>query len=257
MGDNTTIAWADATFNPWIGCTKVSPGCDHCYAESQDNRWGNDSWGKGKPRRITSDANWKKPLQWQREALLSGKRHKVFCASLADVMDDEAPAGARERLWELIDATPNLIWQLLTKRPHRYLRYLPAEFKHGNVWLGTSAENQEYYDARWPQLRAAAACHHLKTFISYEPALGPLSPGWWKINQLIGLDKRPAFPNWIICGGESGHGRRPMEIIWAEALAAECSIEGIAFFMKQLSARTPHEGAALIPAHLLVRQFPE
>jgi protein gp37 len=174
----------------------------------------------------------------------------VFCASLADVMDDEAPGGARERLWDLIDQTPNLIWQLLTKRPHRYHRYLPQCFKHGNVWLGASAENQEFYDVRWPILREIAHQYNAISWISYEPALGPLV---LRRNNPTG---HYYVPDWIICGGESGNDRRPMETEWAEALRRECSTVGVKFFMKQISARTPEVGASLIPASLLVREFP-
>ncbi len=251
MGEITKIAWTMHTMNPWIGCTKVSEGCDHCYAETLNHRWGNDNWGKGKPRRVTSDANWKQPLRWDKQATAAGEKHMVFCASLADVMDDEAPIGARERLWELISNTPNLIWQLLTKRPQRYARYLPSVFRHNNVWLGTTAENQHYYDIRFPYLREAASARGLITFVSYEPALGPLT---LKSNV---IDGHFPVPDQLICGGESGHERRPMEVSWAENIKKECEIYGVKFFMKQLSARTPEQGAALIPASLLIRQFPE
>jgi protein gp37 len=118
VGETTQIAWTKHTFNPWIGCTKVSPGCDNCYAETLNHRWGKDNWGKGKPRRRTEAANWRQPIKWDKEAAHLGRKDYVFCGSLCDVMDDEAPEGAREDLWRLIDATPNLIWQLLTKRPH-------------------------------------------------------------------------------------------------------------------------------------------
>ena len=128
MGRETGISWTDATFNPWWGCTKVSAGCDNCYAEKFDRRVGGSHWGKGMPRREFGDKHWNEPLKWDVDAKKSGRHLRVFCASMADVMDDEAPSGARQRLWELIDATPNIIWQLLTKRPHRYVR-LPA-FKH-------------------------------------------------------------------------------------------------------------------------------
>jgi protein gp37 len=246
MGTETKISWCDHTHNPWIGCTKVSDGCDHCYAETLNHRWGNDNWGKGKPRRITSDANWKLPLKWDKEAYRLGRKDKVFCASLADVMDDEAPEGQRERLWELIDNTPNLIWQLLTKRPQRYVRYLPKEFKHCNVWLGMSAENQENFEIRADHLIDASVDRGTLAFISYEPALGPLT-----------LSTRPNWQlDWLICGGESGNDRRPMEQSWVENIRRECAERGTKFFMKQMSARTPEIGASLIPAHLLVRQFP-
>jgi protein gp37 len=246
MGRETTIAWANATYNPWWGCTKVSPGCDNCYAEAFDKRVGGAHWGKGQPRRTFGDKHWAEPLKWERDAAKTGEQIRVFCASMADVMDDEAPAGERERLWQLIDATPHLTWLLLTKRPHRYERYLPFQFKHKNVWLGTSAENQRFYDARWPILGEIAERFGLVSWISYEPALGPLNMGGFHGN-----------PNWIICGGESGPGHRPMRQEWAENLRRECLATGTAFFVKQMSARTPAAGAVLIPAHLLVREFPD
>lgn len=245
MSKETGISWTHHTFNPWWGCTKVSPGCDHCYAETLDARWGDPHWGKGVPRRVFGDKHWSEPLAWNAAAAKIGQCKLVFCASMADVMDDEAPDGQRERLWLLIDQTPNLIWQLLTKRPQRYVRYLPENFKHRNVWLGMSAEDQKSHDIRWPYLCDAAIRRGLKTFISYEPALGPLSiarEGW--------------LPGWVICGGESGRERRPMEQKWAEDLHLQCKRSGVKFFMKQMSAATPAAGSALIPAHLLVREFP-
>jgi len=255
MGDTTKIAWTDSTFNPWWGCTKVSPGCDNCYAEALDARWGEPHWGKKVPRRVFGDKHWNEPFKWNRDAQAAGVQRKVFCASMADVMDDEAPEGQRERLWELIDRTPYLIWQLLTKRPQRYNRYLPQSFAHNNVWLGMSAENQEFYDVRWPALRLVALDYELVSFVSYEPALGPLSMDKWAENAPN--DDAADFPDWLICGGESGNGRRLMEQTWAEKLHEEATHAGVKFFMKQLSARTPEEGAKLIPAHLLIREFPQ
>jgi protein gp37 len=251
MGKETTISWTDHTFNPWQGCTEVSPGCDNCYARVLDSRWGGPShWGKGVPRQTRGDDYWKQPVKWNAVAARADRRETVFCASMADVMDDEAPEGQRERLWELIDQTPNLVWQLLTKRPTRYTQYLPTEgFKHGNVWLGTSAENQHFYEIRWPVLRIVARDFDLLSFVSYEPALGPL--------RILDLWRRDGgSPEWLICGGESGDGRRPMSQEWAEDVASDCEITGTKFWMKQMSARTPNAGAKLIPAHLLIRQKP-
>lgn len=244
MGKETGISWTDHTFNPWWGCTKVSPGCDHCYAETFDKRVGGAHWGKGAERRSFGDKHWNEPLKWNRDA--QGITQRVFCASMADVMDDEAPSEERERLWALIDATPNLTWQILTKRPHRYARYLPVTgFKYRNAWLGTTAENQQYYDSRWPELNRAAKMFDLKSFISYEPAIGSLT--------ILTHDENP---DWLIFGGESGAGRRPMEAEWAENIKAECASVGTAFFMKQMSAQTPTKAKDLIPAHLLVHEFP-
>lgn len=264
MGETTGIAWTDHTFNPWEGCTKVSPGCDNCYAATRDERWGGDHWGKGKPRKTMSESYWFGPVKWNRIAREAGRIDKVFCGSLCDVMDDEAPAGQRERLWAMIDQTPHLMWQLLTKRPSRYQSYLPVMgFKHDNVILGTTTENQEFFNVRVPELDLGAA--HLmrrnelaspmslrrprvKTFTSYEPALGPITI---EFAAKLGM-----APDWIIFGGETGNAPRPMEQAWAENIKAECEEFHVKFFMKQVSARTPKQAAALIPAHLLVREFP-
>ncbi len=248
MGRETSIAWTDMTFNPWWGCTKVSPGCDHCYAETFDRRYGGRHWGKNAPRREFGDKHWSQPLVWNRQAERLGARTKVFCASMADVMDDEAPDGARERLWELVDRTPWLLWLLLTKRPHRYDRYLPPEFKHGNALLMATTENQTYYDVRWPELHRAAMRRGLPTGVSYEPALGPIT--------LRSSVSRQGIPDWVVFGGESGNVRRPMEQTWAESIKAECESLGSTFFMKQMSARTPKQAHALIPVHLVSSGFP-
>jgi protein gp37 len=245
MGKETGISWTEHTFNPWWGCTKVSPGCDNCYAETLDKRWGEPHWGKGVPRRVMSDAYWREPLKWNAMAEGRGVQETVFCASMADVMDDEAPEGQRERLWRLIEQTPYLIWQLLTKRPQRYAKNVPKLYCPQNIWLGTSAEDQANYDLRWPHLFQAALVRNLVTFISYEPALGPLT-----------MCRYASFPRWLICGGESGPGRRPMQEEWARNIKAECKEAGTKFWMKQMSARTPKQGAELIPAELLIREFP-
>jgi protein gp37 len=264
MGKVTGISWTDHTFNPWWGCTKVSPGCDHCYAETFDHRTQGGHllnigtpqeetqgihWGKGAPRRVFGEKHWNEPLKWDREAREKfGRRARVFCASMADIMDDEAPEGLREKLWDLIDRTPNLNWQLLTKRPHRYERHLPKLFKHNNVWLGTTAENQEFYDVRWPILREVAASYPegMPTWISYEPAIGPLT---------LGVPYEGA-PDWIIFGGESGHGRRECNPAWAEMLLAECRKFGVQFFCKQMGGLTPEQGKLAIPKHLAIQEFP-
>ncbi len=244
MGVETGIGWTNHTFNPWWGCTKVSAGCDHCYAEGFDKRIGGDHWGAGKPRRVFTDKHWNEPLKWNEAAVKAGTRRMVFCASMADIMDDEAPKGALERLWQLIDATPMLIWQLLTKRPQRYAQRLPKAFKWNNVWLGTSTENQETFNLRYPIAMQAAMDRNLIAWISYEPAIGPLT--------IVG----GYHPDWIVCGGESGGGRREFKAEWAETLLAECRQADIPFFMKQMSAITAPAAKALIPAHLMVQEFP-
>ncbi|MGD8911282.1 MAG: DUF5131 family protein, partial [Candidatus Thiodiazotropha sp.] len=124
MAEKTEIAWTDSTFNPWWGCTKVGPGCDQCYAEALDKRTGGSHWGKGSSPRILSADNWDKPKRWQRQAEKDGTPRKVFCGSMCDWADKNAPAGERDRLWNLIRETPALRLQLLTKRAPNIEKYL-------------------------------------------------------------------------------------------------------------------------------------
>lgn len=244
MGENSKIEWTDHTFNPWMGCQKVSAGCDHCYAETlMDHRYGKVQWGPHGERLRTSPSNWKKPEQWARAA--NGSRPRVFCASLADVFDNKAPLGARDDLFNLIRATPQLDWLLLTKRPENIRKMLPDNWGltgYANVWLGTTCEDQPAYDRRWPILAGTPAAVR---FISYEPAIGPVFP-----EAARKADGTLGYPDWIICGGESGPGARMMPAGWAADMKWACEEKGIAFFMKQMTNKAP------IPADLLVRQFP-
>lgn len=240
MAENSKIEWTDHTFNPWIGCQKVSPGCDHCYAESLAKRYGWVEWGPHGERKRTSAANWKKPPQWDRAARAAGKRPRVFCASLADVFDNQVPEHWRIDLFDLIGNTENLDWLLLTKRPENIAKMLPTNWNvadWSNVWLGTTCEDQFAYDRRWPILREIPAAVR---FISYEPAIGPLR---------LPLDA--VYPDWLICGGESGPGARMMEPWWADRIKSDCKVEGVRFFMKQMTGKKP------IPEHLMLREFPK
>lgn len=245
MAENSKIEWTDHTFNPWIGCQKVSPGCDRCYAESLAKRYGWVEWGQRKTefiapsvggRKRTAAANWRKPQQWAKASRGTSKRPRVFCASLADVFDNQVPPEWRADLIDLIDATPELDWLLLTKRPENAGKMLAQFGERPNVWLGTTCEDQERYDIRWPILRAVPAAIH---FISYEPAIGPLR-----------LHNDPDQPDWLICGGESGPGARMMQHDWAAAIKDDCERAGVYFFMKQMTAKKP------IPDHLMLREFP-
>ena len=225
MAETTNIAWTDSTMNPWIGCSKVSPGCDHCYAEGEAKRRGWAQWGPGEPRMLTSDNYWKQPLIWDRKAKAAGRRHRVFCASLADVFDNEVPQEWRVRLLNLIDATPNLTWLLLTKRIGNAAKMLPRD-PLPNIWLGTSVVNQEEADRDIPKLRDTPA---EVRFISYEPALGAVDFTPWLPNppyEPLGID-------WIIAGGESGRGARPMHPNWARSVRDQCKAAGVPFFFKQ------------------------
>jgi protein gp37 len=245
MAENSRIEWTDHTFNPWVGCAKVSPACDHCYAESWARRAGQLGLWQGERRR-TSAANWQKPLKWERD-YIPGAR--VFCASLADVFDNQVPAEWRDDLWSMIRATPNLDWQLLTKRPQNIAKMLPPDWGDGypNVWLGTTVENQTEAHRRIPHLLAVPATVR---FLSCEPLLDPL--------DLTRMFHSPlAFAqsmHWVICGGESGSGWRPMNLEWARSLRDQCKDAGVPFFMKQMGGlRKPFPP---IPDDLMVREFP-
>lgn len=236
MAENSKIEWTDHTFNPWIGCQNVSPGCDHCYAEvMMDHRYGKVKWGPHGERVRTAPANWRKPLQWAKAAI---GRPRVFCASLADVFDNKAPEGARADLFDLIRQTPQLDWLLLTKRPQNIAKMLPGDWDSGypNVWLGTTCEDQKHYDMRWPVLASVPAAVR---FVSYEPAIGALT-----------LPGSGPYPDWLICGGESGPGARFMRPDWARDIMNQCAEVGTAFFMKQMTSKKP------VPEHLMVRQWP-
>ena len=226
MGKNSKIEWTDHTFNPWIGCQHVSPGCDHCYAEvMMDHRYGRVEWGPHGERKRTSEANWKKPLKWNAEARTFkaeyGHRPRVFCASLADVFDNQVPSKWRRDLFALIGECRRLNWLVLTKRPQNIRKMLPDDWGDGyrNVWLGVTAESQMYFDQRWPYLQNIPA---VIKFISYEPALGPLR-----------LQKHGPFPDWLTSGGESGGEARPMMPQWVRNIIADCRDRGVAPFHKQ------------------------
>jgi protein gp37 len=237
MTENSKIEWTTHTFNPWVGCQHVSDGCKFCYAEEMmDKRYGRVVWGPHGKRERTAESTWKLPLRWAKAA--NGRRPRVFCASLADIFDNKAPKEWRADLWELIGNTPELDWLLLTKRPENIRKMLPKEWGSGwsNVWLGATGENQHYFDRRWRILQHIPAVVH---FISYEPALGPLT-----------LRNHDKLPDWIICGGESGSKARMMDPAWARALRDECNDRRVAFFMKQMTKKTP------TPDDLMVRQFP-
>ncbi len=227
---DSKIEWTHHTFNPWWGCVKVSPGCAHCYAETFAKRTGNAVWGEDAPRRFFGEKHWNEPRKWNAAAQTEGARKRVFCASMADVFEDRDDLrDARRQLLHLIDETPWLAWLLLTKRPQNIGR-LMNEAMNGNfdfertfrdhmpnVWLGTTAEDQERYDERMPWLMEIEASVR---FISAEPLLGP-----------IVMNGGPR-PDWIIVGGESGGKARPMERAWVEALRDQCD-ERTAFFFKQ------------------------
>ncbi|MDY0747333.1 phage Gp37/Gp68 family protein [Paucibacter sp. R3-3] len=268
MADRSNIEWCDSTFNPWEGCQHAGPGCDNCYAENRNARYAGGqavNWGPGAPRRRTSVANWRKPVAWnlgadafERE---HGRRRRVFCASLADVFDNQVDPAWRADLFELIRKTPRLDWLLLTKRignAEAMIKAAIADLDIGysvpfaawpwpNVWLGATAVNQAEADRDIPKLLATPA--HMR-FLSIEPMLGPIDltriqvcGGDAEIYPLIGTtecvndegvpaDDVPAV-NWIIAGGESGPKARPMHPDWARSLRDQCTRPDVPFLFKQ------------------------
>jgi protein gp37 len=179
MSANTGIAWTDHTFNPWWGCQRVSPGCEHCYAETFDHRLGGKHWGPQAERRFFGDAHWNEPRKWNKAAREAGVRKRVFCASMADVFEARDDLnGERLRLWQLIEETPWLDWQLLTKRPENVAKILTARWLENprpNVWIGTTVEDQKRADERVPELLKVPAAVR---FLSVEPLLERVSFRW-------------------------------------------------------------------------------
>ena len=252
MGKDSAIGWTHHTFNIAWGCQKVSAACDHCYAETFAKRVGLKVWGPPKTteRRVLSDKYWKQPILWDHMARDVGERHRVFCSSMADVFEDHPTlAGERLKLWPLIEATPNLDWLLLTKRPENIMRMVPDGWRDGfpaNVWAGTTTENQELLERRWSFLRAVPA--HVR-FISVEPMMPrPMRPP----------KEHTRLLHWAIIGGESGPDdkRRELDIDAAVDLADRLHDQGIPIFVKQDSGRTPGQRGRLSDWMWSLKQFP-
>lgn len=288
MAESTSISWTDATFNPWWGCSKVSPACDHCYAERDAKRFaaGRVLWGIDAERREFGDKHWNEPKRWAR--LLPqklGRRPRVFCASMADVFDKNAPPGARERLWHLILQTPELDWLILTKRIGNARSMLPREWLATRVYgtlpswpanlrIGSTFCNQEEV-ARDMRKLLDLCCPN---FASFEPLLGPINlerikrierdgregdeETLYLDNALSGFmatkgggyDGKPL--EWVIAGGESGPHARPMPTAWARSLLEQCAKAGTAFHLKQITERGRPTPIESWPAELRVQEFP-
>jgi protein gp37 len=287
MSENSKIEWTDHTFNPWEGCQKVGPGCDHCYAETRNARFAGGTainWGPGALRRRTSAANWRKPIQWNAQAdaffAENGRRQRVFCSSLADVFDNAVDPAWRVDLLELIAKTPNLDWLLLTKRignAHAMLDDALDVLSHGltkwadvpwpNVWIGATLVNQAEADRDIEKLLMTPA---RRRFLSIEPMLGPVDLQAWLdptgmccAQEMTSCEDCPACADWIhgptteyaedgsgysspsidwvIVGGESGHGARPMHPDWPRELRDQCAEYGVPFLFKQWGEWAPGE----------------
>lgn len=280
MAERSAISWTRSTFNGWIGCTNIGPGCDACYAEALDkrHRWGGDThWGDDKPRYRTSPSNWAKPIQWNKEAeiekqtgvVAKGDWHTpgfwpVFCASLADVFDNRVPDQWQMDLWKLIEDTPNLSWLLVTKRIGNVKYMVPSWWLNGfppQVRILITVVNQAEADRDITKLLAL----NCKNGVSYEPALGPVDWLRWLGPQCDHgsvpapgggapcprcLGNTGSFSchgiEWIIVGGESNQGAhkaRPFHVDWARSTIKQCQDAGVPVFVKQLGSyalRSPH-----------------
>lgn len=250
MGENTKIEWARHTFNPWYGCTKVSPACDFCYAEAWAKRSGLVEWGPHAPRRRSSPANWKEPLKWDKAARAAGERHSVFGPSLGDPFDNQVDPAWRRDYFDLIRTTPNLIYLLLTKRPQNIIKMVDEiGLLPDNVALGTTVEDQARANLNVPALmHAKVNLQPLFIFLSCEPLLGEIDLGAVEFTFKSGYfggalrwhhrpygDDYLEYPavDWVICGGESGPHARPMHPAWARSLRDQCAAAGVPFFFKQ------------------------
>lgn len=262
MAENSKIEWCDHTGNIWWGCVAVHAGCDNCYAETLSHRWGNDIWGADKPRKITKNF-FLDMGRYQEMAKKAGTIHKVFVGSMMDIFEKPMPVinwkgeslpfntgFYRDTFFRYVSEGmyPNLLFLLLTKRPSNINKYIPESWKTDppkNVMFGTSPCDQATFNTLVPQLMQVNG----KRFLSLEPMLGPVDikkdfpVGKGEVQYGLLLD-------WIICGGESGPGKRPMGIDWARKLRDDCQQASVPFFMKQIDKVQP------IPEDLMIREFP-
>ncbi|MHC4311227.1 MAG: DUF5131 family protein [Planctomycetota bacterium] len=245
----SNIEWTDFTFNPWIGCEKVSPGCKFCYAERQ-NRYTHwvDNWQGS--YKLTSEKNWSKVYKWNREEPGS----LVFCASLSDVFDKNVDPTWRDDLWQLTRMTPNLTWLILTKRSNEMLKMVHDGVPE-NVWLGVSVENNDYLYRVEDLIEVKERENISKVFISAEPLIGYIQQ----------IDDYLPDIDWVIAGGESGHSARFMPVWWARNLLESCQKNSVPFFMKQMGSAFMKaqgftgkgNGLLDIPKELRIREFPQ
>lgn len=241
MGDTTAIEWATATWNPWWGCRKVSPGCTNCYAETLANRFYNGLW-RGQ-HRLAQD--WGLPGRVDRKAGREGRRARMFVLSMGDAFeDDDALIAPRDRMFGVIEALRYTDVLLLTKRPENVIRMVPPWWTRvrldigaagqvswpAHIWLGTTVEDQQRADERIPHLLRVPAPVR---FLSVEPLLGPVDL------PLYGV-------SWVIAGGESGPRARPMAPEWARSVRDQCGAAGVPFFFKQWGGRDKKAAGRLL-----------
>jgi len=236
MSEHTSIAWTDSTWGRWWGCTEVSEDCINCYAKAMAAMYGRAEWGNNKPRTILSEANARLPYKWDRLAAAGrvgkdGKRWLVFVEDMGDLFDPYAPDKERQSVWDTISRTPHLTYQVLTKRPENFKKFLPPDWGngYGNVWLGVSVGNRKNGYPRIDILRDTPA---KVRFLSCEPLL----------EDLVGINLTSI--DWLIVGGESGHHARRFDLSWARNLHAACKKAHVKFFMKQLGSEPVADGSS-------------
>jgi len=256
-----TLSGPIILFNPWLGCTKVSPACANCYAEAWAKRTGIVKWGDSAERRKTTDSYWRQPLKWNAEAARSGERKRVFCASLADVFEDRPELEPwRRDLMRLILGTHNLDWLLLTKRPENILRMMSEAAPRGSdhllrqrLSLGTTVESQD--QVRRIDYLVNCRMWARVLFLSCEPLLGPLDLFPWlhAVDETAGFDYNAGI-DWVIAGGESGGHARPSNPQWFRDLRDQCEGAKVPFHFKQWGEFVSVSEVAGVGAHF---SFPD
>lgn len=262
MAQNSKIEWTTHTSNLWHGCTKVHEGCDNCYAEALSHRWGNDVWGNDKSRKEIKSV-WSDLVKYQTLALNVNEIHKVFVGSMMDIFEkpmrminskgiaiELTTEDIRDKFFnEVVPASPNLMFLLLTKRPSNINKYIPESWKvepPQNVMFGTSPVNQVTAEKLIGQLAKVKG----KRFISLEPQLGIVD----LMVSAIDNDNTPGvlldWVDWVIVGGESGHNKRPFNTDWARKIREDCKVKNVPFYFKQI------DKIKEIPEDLLIREFP-
>lgn len=267
MAENSKIEWTHHTANLWWGCTKVHSGCDNCYALALAKRYGKDVWGNDKPRRLIQNV-WKEIEKYQKQAEAVGEIHRVFVGSMMDIFEKPMPlvdhkgipySETESEFWntgqlrdkffnEVVPNSPNLMFLLLSKRPSNINKYIPESWKKNppkNVMFGTSPVNQETADKLIVQLSKVNGLR----FLSVEPQLD-------KIDMMAKVDDGTGkvlldLVDWVISGGESGHGKRPFNCDWARLIRDDCNTKGVPFFFKQI------DKIKAIPDDLMIREFPK
>ncbi len=240
--NKTGISWTDLTWNPVSGCDKVSPGCKACYAEAWSHRWHRSFEVTLHPEKL-------------KEALRIPPGSKVFVNSMSDLFHPKVPNEFINQVLEAIRSRPDVIFQILTKRPEEIHLRMPSIYPiPGNVWLGVSIEMRLYL-GRMHDLSTLGwkygeyAGHHGIKFVSFEPLLGDIGT--------VKFDLSLSEPiSWIVIGGESGPRHRPMQIEWARNLVKQAKEQGVAVWMKQLGGLRPGGNLEDFPEDLRLREFP-